>query len=171
MVIFRYTELEKEVAVTFKPGLVGSDWQLNTWRTVAKWFLQRLEFFIFVDYDAIPRVMVSKIIVEPFVYTNGKEQGDYYRCPCFVHQRTVLGKEKCLLINRAVLKELFHCITTCCTTCLQEKLCLLVMSIPPDQLCLAPVLESIQVRQLHSMIWMVVFFNQQSAGFPNLCNY
>ena len=98
MVLFRYTKLEKQVAVTFKPGLAGSDWQLDTWRTVAKWFLQRLEFFIFVDYDAIPRAMVSKIMVEPFVCTNGKEEGDiHYFLDVLLfklHQRAVLGKEK-----------------------------------------------------------------------------
>ena len=59
MIFCRYTKLEKEMAVTFKPGLVGSDWQLSTWKMVAKWFLQRLEFFVFVDYDTIPRAMVG----------------------------------------------------------------------------------------------------------------
>ena len=97
----RYGKLEKEVGLTFKPSVVGSDRQLNSWKTVAKWFLERLKFFLFSDLETIPRVLVGAT--------------------------PSLGRS---------LVAIFV---------LQEKLCLFVMSLPPDQLCLAPVLESVEV--------------------------
>ena len=83
---------------------MGCDRQLNAWKTVAKWFLERLKFFLFSDLETIPRVLVGAT--------------------------PSLGRS---------LVAIFV---------LQEKLCLFVMSLPPDQLCLAPVLESVEVRKI-----------------------
>lgn len=59
LLFYRYLKLEKEVGMNFKPSLVTDDWQLHVWKTVAKWFLQRIEFFAFSDIESRPRVLVS----------------------------------------------------------------------------------------------------------------